>query len=53
MSIQRTAGLQSNWIGFDQKCTESTESKPVKLETHCTVILPPVGHHLTKVIFKP
>ena len=44
-----TAGLQFNKTGFDQKikyvviciCCEAAESKLVKLETNCTVILPP------------
>ena len=41
-----TAGLQMNWIGFNQArryffvFTETTESKPVKQETRSTVILP-------------
>ena len=33
-----TTGLQFNWNGFDQ--IETTESKPFKLETSRTVILP-------------
>ena len=27
-----TAGLQFNWIAYDQICTETTESKPVEQE---------------------
>ena len=53
------AGLQFNWIGFDQKseagandflfeCNKAVESKHVKLETCCNAVILP---HVVSVVW--